>query len=97
MTIVVDDPKVLFSVVTTPFPGLHHFTLGPYLIMLSVKQGGTKYQFLSLCYDSTLDWTQVSRIIGEHSTFLANLIDDISSIKQSTEEHEAVNFVLRYL
>ena len=32
----------------TPFPGLLHFTLDPYLIMLSVKQGGIKYHFLSL-------------------------------------------------
>ena len=24
----------------TPFPGLLHFTLDPYLIVLSVKQGG---------------------------------------------------------
>ena len=35
--------------------------------MLSVTQGGIKYQFLSLWYDSTWDWTQVSRTIGEHS------------------------------
>ena len=35
----------------TPFPGLLHFTLDPYLIMLSVKQGGIKYHFLSLWYD----------------------------------------------
>ena len=33
--------------------------------MLSVKQGGIKYHFLSLWYDSTWDWTQVSRAIGE--------------------------------
>ena len=32
----------------TPFSGLLHFTLDPYLIMLSVKQGGIKYHFLSL-------------------------------------------------
>ena len=31
--------------------------------MLSVKQGGTKYHFLSLWYDSTLDLTQVSRTV----------------------------------
>ena len=36
--------------------------------MLSVKQGGIKYHFLSLWYDSTWNWTQVSRTIGEHST-----------------------------
>ena len=32
----------------TVFPGLIHFTLDPYLIMLSVKQSGIKYHFLSL-------------------------------------------------
>ena len=32
----------------TPFPGLLHFTLEVYLIMLSVKQGVIKYHFLSL-------------------------------------------------
>ena len=40
--------------------------------MLGVKQGGIKYQILSLWYDSTWDWTQVSRAIGEHSTTAAN-------------------------
>ena len=58
----------------TPFPGLLHFTLDLYLIMLSVKQGGIKYHFLSLWYDSTWDWTQVSRAIGEHSVFLEILM-----------------------
>ena len=57
----------------TPFPGLLHFTLDPYLIMLSVKQRGIKYHFLSLWYDSTWDWTQVSRAIGEHSNRSANV------------------------
>ena len=33
--------------------------------MLSVKQGGIKYRFLSLEYDSTWDWTRVSKTIGE--------------------------------
>ena len=51
---------------TTPFPGLLYFTLDPYLIMLSVKQGSFKYHFLSLSYDSTWDWTPVSRAIGKH-------------------------------
>ena len=37
---------------TTLFPGFLHFTLDPYLIMQSVKQGGIKYHFLSLWYDS---------------------------------------------
>ena len=57
----------------TPSPGLLHFTLDPYLTMLSVKQGGIKYHFLSLVYDSTWDWTQVSRAIGEHSNRYANV------------------------
>ena len=69
------NPKAPFSIVTTPmcrggrysFPGLLYFTLDPYLIMLSVKQGGIKYHFFSLWYYSTWDWTQVSRAIGEHS------------------------------
>ena len=47
------DPKAPFSIATTPrcrggrysFPPLLHFTLDPYLIMLSVKQGGIKYHF----------------------------------------------------
>ena len=58
----------------TPFPGLLHCTLDPYLIMLSVKQGGIKYHFwvLSLWYDSTWDWTRDSRSIGEHSTHHTN-------------------------
>ena len=68
------DPKAPFSIATTPrcrgerysFPGLLHFTLDPCLIMLSVKQGGIKYHFKSFWYDSTWDWTQVSRAIGEH-------------------------------
>ena len=40
--------------------------------MLSVKQGTIKYHFLSLWYDSTWDWTQGSRAIGEHSNHYAN-------------------------
>ena len=31
--------------------------------MLSVKQGGIKYEFLSLWYDPTLVWAPVSRTI----------------------------------
>ena len=52
---------------TTPFSGLLHFILDPNLILLSVKQGGIKYHFLSLWYGSTWDWTQVSQTIGKHS------------------------------
>ena len=39
----------------TPFPGLSHFTFDMYLILLSIKQGGIKYHFLSLWYDATWD------------------------------------------
>ena len=57
------DPKAPLSIATTPsvgkgttpFLGLLHFTLNPYLIMLSIKAGGNKYHFLSLWYDSTRD------------------------------------------
>ena len=60
-TFVEGDPKVLFSIATTPrcregatlFLGLLNFILDPYLIMLNVKQGGIKYHFLSLWYDLT--------------------------------------------
>ena len=37
------------------FPRWLHFTLDPYLIMLNIKQGDIKYNFLSFWYDSTLD------------------------------------------
>ena len=81
-TIVEGNPKAPFSIATTPrcrggrysFPGLLYFTLDPYLIMLSVKQRGIKYHFLSLWYDSTWDWTQVSRAIGEHSNRWSNVL-----------------------
>ena len=63
VTLVESDPNDPFSIATTTrcrgghysFPGSLHFTLDPYLIMLSVKQGGIKYHFLSLWYDSTRD------------------------------------------
>ena len=71
------DPKALFSIGVgkgaTPFPGFLYFTLDPYFIMLSDKQGGIKYLFKSLWYDSTWDWTQVSRTIGEHSNHYTNV------------------------
>ena len=52
------DPKALFSIATTPRcrGGRHSIPwIDPYLIMLSVLQGGTKYHFLSLFYDSPWD------------------------------------------
>ena len=62
-SVVEGDPKAPFSIATTTrctggryfFPGLLHFTLDTYLIMLSVKQGSIKYHFSSLWYDSTWD------------------------------------------
>ena len=45
--------------------------------MLCVKQGGIKYHFLSAWYDSTEDWTPVSRTIGEHATKATVIIFNI--------------------
>ena len=53
MTLVKSDPKAPFLIATTPrcrgggtaFLWLLHFTLDPYLITLSVKQGGIKHNF----------------------------------------------------
>ena len=58
MTVVEGDPKAPFLIATTPrcskgttsFPGLLHFTLDLYLIMLSVKQGGIEYPFFFLFF-----------------------------------------------
>ena len=74
-TVVEGDPKAPFSIATTPrcwggcysFPWSVPLYFGPYLIMLSIKQGSIKYHFLSLWYDLTWDWTQVSWASGEHS------------------------------
>ena len=41
--------------------------------MLSVKQDSIKYHFLSLWYNSTGDWTQFSRAIGEHFNYYADV------------------------
>ena len=43
--------------------------------MLSVKQGSIKYHFWSLRYDSTWNWTQISRGHYEHSNYYANVPD----------------------
>ena len=63
MTIVNGDPKAPFSIATTPRCRGRHYsfhwttplTLDPYLIILSVKQGGIEYHFVSLCNDLTWD------------------------------------------
>ena len=87
VTLVVGDQKAPFLIATTPrcWGGRYSIPwialLYPYLIMLSVKQGGIKYQFLSFWYDSTWDWTPVSRTTGEHfHTFRKNIsfIEDLN-------------------
>ena len=42
------------------------------MIMQSVKEGDTKYYFLSLYYDSTSDWTLDFRTFGKHSIILGS-------------------------
>ena len=71
--VVKGDPMAPFSIATTPrcregryfFPWTAPLYLDPHLIVLSVKQGDIEYHFLSLWYDSTWDWTLVSRAIGK--------------------------------
>ena len=77
-TVVEGNPKAPFSIATTPRCRGGHYSfpwitpLDTYLIMLSVKQDSIKYHFLSFWYDSTWDWTQISRAIGEPSNHYAN-------------------------
>ena len=60
MAIVKSDREIPFSISTTlrckgrhySFLWIASLTLDPHLIMLNVKQGGIKYQFLSLWYNS---------------------------------------------
>ena len=42
--------------------------------MLSIKQGGIKYEFLSVWDDSTWDWNLVAWTIGEHSNNYVNTV-----------------------
>ena len=63
--------------------------------MLSVKQGGIKYHFLSLWYDLTWDRTQVSRAIGEHSNHQANVGFPIG-ISPNVNVMARLNFKLAY-
>ena len=71
-TVVEGEPKALFSVATTP--RTQHLSLGSSTLPLirtllcCVKQGGIKYHFLSLWYDSTWDWTLISMTTGEYAT-----------------------------
>ena len=81
-TIVKGDLKALFSIATTPrcrgghyyIPELFQFTLDPYLIMLSFKQGGIKYHFLSLwssgpLANSSSQWPNNSNYLGKIPLF----------------------------
>ena len=76
MTSVEGDLKAPFSIATIMsckwgtilFPWLLHFTLDPYLTVMSAKLGDIKYHVLSLLYDSTWDWISISWTIGEHFT-----------------------------
>ena len=52
----------------TPFLWLLHFTLDPYLIMLSVKQGGIKYHFWIFGMNRPVIESLMFRATGEHST-----------------------------
>ena len=57
-TVLESDLKIPFIIAITqkctegyyPFPCIAPLTLGPHLIMLSVKQGGIRNKFLSLRY-----------------------------------------------
>ena len=70
------NTKAPFSIYITPkcrggrysFPGMLHFTLDTYFVMLIVKQGGIKNHFLSLWYDSTCRrltkaWTAIDQLV----------------------------------
>ena len=79
-TVIETDPKGLFLIATKPrcrggyysFPEITPLNLDPYLIMLSIKQGGINYYFLRFWYDLTWYFTPVSRAITEHSIHYAN-------------------------
>ena len=63
-------------------------------MILSAKQGGIKYHFLSLWYDLIWDWTPVSRIIGEHSSHLADRWDPKNTTTLAIKEYSTFS---RYL
>ncbi len=53
-------------------PGLLHFTLDPYLITLSVKQGGNKYHFLSFGIEENNSYVGKGRRKGDVTTLKQN-------------------------
>ena len=81
-TVVEVDPESPFSIATTPrcrggwysFLWIVLLTFDPYLVMLCVKQGSIENNFLSLRFDSTWDWTSVSRNIGKQSMPMGQFI-----------------------
>ena len=71
--------------------------------MLSVKQGGIKCHFLSLWYDLTWDWTQVSWAIGEYLTtkrtelklflqYFINCREDLREVKADWVENDIFQY-----
>ena len=72
--------RLPFSTATTPrcrkgrypFPGLFHFTIDPYLIILS----GIKYHFLSLWYDLTWDWPLAMLLCILIHIYIYMIVDD---------------------
>ena len=80
MNLVEGDPKSLFSIATTlGFRGGRYnipwiAPLYPWSLPYSAEFQARRYQvpFLSLWYNSTWDWTPVSRIIGEWSVTFFN-------------------------
>ena len=110
-TVVEGDQKAPFSIATTPrcrgacysFSWISPLSFDPYLKILSVKQGGIKYHVLNLWYDSTWEWTLVSRTIGEHSTPWANRLDYIyhhhhhivlaARISLTLSRHSSLSFI----
>ena len=87
-TAVEGDPKAPFSIATTPkcrrgrysFPwitSLYSWYV-PYNAEYYARTHQVLFFFLSL-YDSTWDWTPVSRIIGEYSTHLTNGCTEIDT------------------
>ena len=80
LTVVEGNPKSPFSIANRPtcigghdsFRSIAPLPFDSYLIMLNTKRGSIKYHLLSLWFNSTWDWTLISRNIGEHFTHYAN-------------------------
>ena len=85
-TVVKGDPKSPFSIVTTPRCRGWRYSI-PWIAPLypwsisynAVKQGGIKYPFLSLWYDSIWDW-ECSRMIRE--TWVQSQVESYQKLKK---------------